>query len=57
MKIWENQQIEHVNRMPARAHFLTFPTREKAILNSNRYTHAFKNLNGVWKFMFLDALE
>ena len=57
MKIWENQQIDHVNRMPARAHFLTFPTRERAMLNSNRYTHAFKNLNGVWKFMFLDAPE
>lgn len=57
MKIWENQQIDHVNRMPARAHFLTFPTRERAMLNSNRYTHAFKNLNGVWKFMFLNAPE
>ena len=57
MKIWENQQIDHVNRMPARAQFLTFPTRERAMLNSNRYTHAFKNLNGVWKFMFLDAPE
>ncbi len=57
MKIWENQQIDHVNRMPERAHFLTFPTRERAMLNSNRYTHAFKNLNGVWKFMFLNAPE
>lgn len=43
--------------MPARAHFLTFPSKEKALLNNNRYTHAFKNLNGVWKFMFLDAPE
>ena len=43
--------------MPARAHFLTFQSKEKALLNNNRYTHAFKNLNGVWKFMFLDAPE
>ena len=43
--------------MPARAHFLTFPSKEKALLNNNRYTHAFKNLNGIWKFMFLDAPE
>ena len=57
MKIWENHQVDGINRMPARAHFLTFPNREKALLGSNRYTHAFKNLNGVWKFMFLDALE
>lgn len=57
MKIWENHQIDGINRMPARAHFLTFPTREKALFNDNKYTHAFKNLNGVWKFMFLDAPE
>lgn len=57
MKIWENHQVDGINRMPARAHFLTFPNREKAMLGSNRYTHAFKNLNGVWKFMFLDAPE
>ena len=57
MKIWENHQIDGINRMPARAHFLTFPSKEKALLNNNRYTHAFKNLNGVWKFMFLDAPE
>lgn len=36
---------------------MTFPSKEKALLNNNRYTHAFKNLNGVWKFMFLDAPE
>ena len=57
MKTWENHQIDGINRMPARAHFLTFPTREKALLGSNGYTHAFKNLNGTWKFMFLDAPE
>lgn len=57
MKTWENHQIDGINRMPARAYFLTFPSKEKALLNNNRYTHAFKNLNGVWKFMFLDAPE
>lgn len=57
MKTWENHQIDGINRMPARAHFLTFPSKEKALLNNNRYTHTFKNLNGVWKFMFLDAPE
>lgn len=57
MKTWENHRIDGINRMPARAHFLTFPSKEKALLNNNRYTHAFKNLNGIWKFMFLDAPE
>lgn len=57
MKIWENYQLDHINRLPARAHFLTFPTRESALLGSNLRTHAFKNLNGIWKFLFLDAPE
>ena len=26
MKTWENHQIDGINRMPARAHFLTFPS-------------------------------
>ena len=57
MKIWENHLLDNIGRQPARAHFLSFPSREKALINSNRYTHAFKNLNGVWKFLFLEAPE
>lgn len=57
MKIWENYQLDHINRLEPRAHFLTFPTKEKAALNENKYTHAFKNLNGIWKFLLLDAPE
>lgn len=57
MKVWENYQVDGINRMKPRAHFLSFPNRERAILGSNRYTHAFRNLNGVWKFLFLDAPE
>lgn len=57
MKIWENYQLDHINRLEPRAHFSTFPTREKALLNQNKYTHAFKNLNGLWKFLLVDAPE
>lgn len=57
MKIWENYQLDHINRLEPRARFSTFPTREKALLNQNRYTHAFKNLNGIWKFLLVDAPE
>ncbi|MDG6143947.1 beta-galactosidase subunit alpha [Lactococcus formosensis] len=57
MKQWENFKIDSVNREEARAHFSSFPSKEKAILNDNLYTHAFKNLNGTWNFMFLDAPE
>lgn len=57
MKIWENYQLDQINRLDPRAHFLTFPTKEKALLNENKYTHAFKNLNGIWKFLLVDAPE
>lgn len=57
MKLWENIKIDGVNRLEPRAHFLSFPNMEYAKLNENRYTHAFKNLNGRWKFLFLDAPE
>lgn len=57
MKTWENQNIDGINRIAARAHFSTFPTKEAAQTNENAYTHAFKNLNGTWKFLFLEAPE
>lgn len=57
MKLWENYQLDSINREPARAHFLTFPSKEAAQLNQNKYTHAFKNLNGNWQFLFLQAPE
>lgn len=57
MKLWENITVDGVNRLAPRAHFLSFDSMDKAKLNENRYTHAFKNLNGEWKFLFLDAPE
>lgn len=57
MKLWENIEIDGINRLDARSHFLSFPNKEKALLGENKYTHAFKNLNGRWKFLFLDAPE
>lgn len=57
MKQWENYQVDGINRMAPRAHFNSYPTRERALIGENRYTQAFKNLNGVWKFMFLPAPE
>lgn len=53
MKIWENYKVDNIDRLAARAHFLSFPTKEKALINENKYTHAYKNLNGCWDFLFL----
>lgn len=57
MKLWENIKIDGVNRLEARSHFQSFPNRDLALLGENKYTHNFKNLNGSWKFLFLDAPE
>ncbi|RDY28593.1 beta-galactosidase subunit alpha [Romboutsia weinsteinii] len=57
MKLWENIAVDGINRLDARTHFLSFPSRELALLGENKYTHNFKNLNGSWKFLFLDAPE
>ena len=57
MKLWENIKIDGINRLEARSHFKSFPNRELALLGENKYTHNFKNLNGSWKFLFLDAPE
>lgn len=57
MKLWENININGVNRRKAKASFLTFPSYAEALLGERRYTHNFKNLNGSWKFLFLEAPE
>lgn len=57
MKLWENINIDGIGRLDARSYFRSFESKEKAKLIDNRYTHKFKNLNGTWKFLFLDAPE
>ena len=57
MKLWENIHIDGINRLDARAHFLSFPSKKLALIGEKKYTHNYKNLNGSWKFLFLDAPE
>lgn len=57
MKLWENISIDNINREKPRASFLSFPTKETAKLGQKKYTHNYKNLNGKWKFLFLEAPE
>ena len=55
MKTWENYKVDSINRLPGRAHFSSFPSKETALLNENKYTQAYKNLNGCWHFSFRSA--
>lgn len=56
-KVWEDIGIAHRNRMEARAHFYSYPSRERALTGEPAYTHHFKSLNGIWQFLFLPAPE
>ena len=55
MKIWENININNINRLKQRADFRLYDNINAAI--DNRRKKNSKNLNGVWKFLFLDAPE
>ncbi|MDU1538425.1 MAG: glycoside hydrolase family 2 TIM barrel-domain containing protein [Paeniclostridium sordellii] len=57
MKLWENIHIDGINRLESRAHFLSFPSKELALIGDKKYTYNFKSLNGNWKFLFLGAPE
>ncbi|CQR47884.1 Evolved beta-galactosidase subunit alpha [Paraliobacillus sp. PM-2] len=50
-KRWENQQLDGINRMEPRAHYISMtPT-------NTQQEHFHLNLNGQWAFLFLDAPE
>ncbi|WP_051633513.1 beta-galactosidase subunit alpha [Bacillus sp. UNC41MFS5] len=57
IKRWEDIHTDEINRMPARAHFNSFPSREAAETQDASHAHYFQKLNGTWKFMFLEAPE
>lgn len=57
MKTWENNQLDHINRLNAHTHYQSFPSQETAEIGEAKYTHGFKNLNGTWHFLFLEAPE
>lgn len=57
LKRWEDIQTEGINRLDARAHYISFPTREAAEAADAYQSPYYQNLNGTWKFTFLEAPE
>ncbi|MFD0829737.1 beta-galactosidase subunit alpha [Neobacillus sp. M.A.Huq-85] len=57
IKRWEDIYTDGINRLAARAHFISFPSREAAKTGDAGNAHYYQNLNGTWKFTFLDAPE
>lgn len=47
MKLWENINIDGINRLNSRAHFLSFSSEKLALIGEKKYTHNYKCLNGI----------
>jgi len=53
---WENPDVIHINKMPARATAYSFDNTEQA-LKRDRNNASIKMLNGEWKFNFVDKSQ
>jgi beta-galactosidase len=47
---WENPTVFEINRLPARATFMTYPEREAAIIDNYDRSPYYLSLTGTWKF-------
>ncbi|MEA4937051.1 MAG: glycoside hydrolase family 2 TIM barrel-domain containing protein [Paludibacter sp.] len=50
---WEDSKIFSVNREPARASSLPYPTESLALLNDYEKSPFYKSLNGNWDFLWI----
>ncbi|CAH2715856.1 Evolved beta-galactosidase subunit alpha [Neobacillus rhizosphaerae] len=57
MKRWEDIHTDGINRLSARTHYISYPSREVADTGEVSNSHFHQNLNGTWKFTFLEAPE
>ncbi len=53
---WENQHINGVNRLDARAHSYSYRTVDKA-LSGDREESQMLSLNGEWSFLYVDDIK
>ncbi|MCJ8294081.1 MAG: DUF4981 domain-containing protein [Colwellia sp.] len=53
---WENPEVIHINKMPARVTSYSYDNTEQA-LKRDRNNGSIKMLNGEWKFNFVDKSE
>jgi beta-galactosidase len=54
---WENEKIIDINKEPAHATFMTYPSEGMALVNDFRRSPWYKSLNGNWKFHYIDQPE
>jgi len=57
MKRWENIHLTGINRLPAHTDFYRYETKENAKTFNKENSIGYTLLDGVWKFLFVDAPE
>jgi beta-galactosidase/evolved beta-galactosidase subunit alpha len=54
MNDWENPKLTHRNRLPARAYFTPYASRESALSLQRGKSNRFQLLNGEWQFSYCE---
>jgi evolved beta-galactosidase subunit alpha len=57
LKRWEDIHTDGINRLSARAHFISYPSLSAAETHDVANSRYYQYLNGIWKFFFLEAPE
>jgi beta-galactosidase len=52
--VWENPEVTHINRLPARAHFFPYPDAITALGFDASQSDRVLSLNGQWAFLFAE---
>ncbi len=51
---WENERVVEINKEPAHADFMAYPTVQMAVANDFKKSPWYQSLNGNWKFHYTD---
>ena len=54
---WENPTIFEINKLPPKAHFISYETEKLAQINNPLESKNYISLNGNWKFKFSKILK
>ncbi|MFC4798383.1 glycoside hydrolase family 2 TIM barrel-domain containing protein [Neobacillus sp. GCM10023253] len=57
MKRWENIHLTGINRLPAHTNFYRYYNRENATTFNREKSIGYRLLDGVWKFLYVEAPE
>lgn len=51
-RVWEDPKVLHLNREPARAHYIPYAGRKEAAQGKRGGSPFYRTLNGAWKFQY-----